>query len=83
MTDTLAQKVKAIVAETFNAAESDITDATVAADIDGWDSLSHTLLMVRLQKHLGVAITEEVAVSAATVGDLIEALRRLGAASSP
>jgi acyl carrier protein len=82
MNDDIVGKVRAIIAETFNVASSDITDDTVADDVDGWDSLAHTVLMVRLQKKLRVAIPEHVAANVQTVGELIEALRRLSAAGA-
>ena len=82
MNDDIVGKVRAIIAETFNVASSDITDDTVADDVDGWDSLGHTVLMVRLQKKLRVAIPEHVAANVQTVGELIEALRRLSAAGA-
>jgi acyl carrier protein len=82
MNNDIAGKVRAIIAETFNVARSDITDDTVADDVDGWDSLAHTVLMVRLQKKLRVAIPEHVAANVQTVGELIEALRRLSAAGA-
>jgi acyl carrier protein len=82
MNDDIAGKVRAIIAETFNVASSDITDDTVADDVDGWDSLAHTVLMVRLQKKLRVAIPEHVAANVQTVGELIEALGRLSAAGA-
>jgi acyl carrier protein len=82
MNDDIAGKVRAIIAETFNVASSDITDDTVADDVDGWDSLAHTVLMVRLQKKLRVAIPEHVAANVQTVGELIEALWRLSAAGA-
>ena len=82
MNDDIAGKVRALIAETFNVASSDITDDTVADDVNGWDSLGHTVLMVRLQKKLRVAIPEHVAANVQTVGELIEALRRLSAAGA-
>jgi acyl carrier protein len=82
MNDDIVGKVRAIIAETFNMASSDITDDTVADDVNGWDSLGHTVLMVRLQKKLRVAIPEHVAANVKTVGELIEALRRLSAAGA-
>jgi acyl carrier protein len=82
MNDDIVGKVRAIIAETFNMASSDITDDTVADDVNGWDSLGHTVLMVRLQKKLRVAIPEHVAANVQTVGELIEALRRLSAAGA-
>jgi acyl carrier protein len=82
MNDDIVGNVRAIIAETFNVASSDITDDTVADDVNGWDSLGHTVLMVRLQKKLRVAIPEHVAANVQTVGELIEALRRLSAAGA-
>jgi acyl carrier protein len=82
MNDDIVGNVRAIIAETFNVASSDITDDTVADDVDGWDSLAHTVLMVRLQKKLRVAIPEHVAANVQTVGELIEALGRLSAAGA-
>jgi acyl carrier protein len=82
MNDDIVGNVRAIIAETFNVASSDITDDTVADDVNGWDSLGHTVLMVRLQKKLRVAIPEHVAANVQTVGELIEALRRLTAAGA-
>jgi acyl carrier protein len=82
MNDDIVGKVRAIIAETFNVASSDITDDTIADDVNGWDSLGHTVLMVRLQKKLRVAIPEHVAANVQTVGELIEALRRLTAAGA-
>lgn len=79
MTDDIARRVRAIIAGTFNISEDEIADETVADDIDGWDSLAHTVLMVRLQTHLGLVIPEAVAGNVRTVGELTAALRRLGA----
>ena len=73
--DDVESLVIAVIADTFSVAPADIGDATTASDIDGWDSLSHTVLMVRLQKRLGIAISERIAARAQTVGELVEAIR--------
>jgi acyl carrier protein len=73
----IEERVRSIIAETFDVSESDITNETVRFDIDGWDSLSHTILMVRLQRHFGINIPEEVAGNVRNVGELTEAIRRL------
>ena len=70
--------VRRVIAETFNYPESDITDDTVAEDVDGWDSLKHTILMIRLGRALGISIPEEVAANASSVGDLIDRLSAIG-----
>jgi acyl carrier protein len=73
----IEERVRSIIAETFDVSESNITNETVRFDIDGWDSLSHTILMVRLQRHFGIDIPEEVASNVQNVGELTEAIRRL------
>ncbi|MCC2654980.1 MAG: hypothetical protein K0Q76_88 [Panacagrimonas sp.] len=73
--DEVETLVIAVVADTFSVAPADIGQATTAADVDGWDSLSHTVLMVRLQKRLGISISERIAARAQTVGELVESIR--------
>lgn len=77
MTDELAKQVRKIIAETFNVDEGEITNETTADDVDGWDSLAHTILMVRLQRNLSLTIPETLAANSETVGALIEGLRQL------
>lgn len=72
MTDALARSVIAVIAETFGVPAHRIDRRTVAEDVDGWDSLAHTTLMIRLEKRLGIVIDERVATMAGTVGELID-----------
>jgi acyl carrier protein len=67
-------RVIAVIADTFGVDPSTIGRATVADDVDGWDSLAHTVLMMRLQRVLGAEIDEATASGVETVGDLIDAL---------
>jgi acyl carrier protein len=73
--DDVEALVIAVIAETFSVAASDICQTTTASDVDSWDSLSHTVLMVRLHRRLGIAIPERIAARAQTVGELIEMIR--------
>lgn len=73
--------VIATIAETFCVEPTTICRSTIAADIDGWDSLSHTILMMRLEKALKVRIDETLASTAENVGELIEGIGALRARS--
>ncbi|WP_131196728.1 non-ribosomal peptide synthetase [Lichenihabitans psoromatis] len=64
--------VMTVIAETFDAEPGAITPQTVPSDIDGWDSLGHSILLMRLSRQLRVEIDEHAAAGARTVGDLIE-----------
>lgn len=66
--------VMAVVAETFPGGASSISRDTTAADVDGWDSLAHTVLMIRLEKRLGMPISDRIAAKASSVGELIDLL---------
>lgn len=79
MSADLETRVIAVIAETFGADPAAIGRDTTADDLDGWDSLSHTILMMRLERALGVGIDEATAGGAANVGELIDALEALGA----
>jgi acyl-CoA synthetase (AMP-forming)/AMP-acid ligase II/acyl carrier protein len=71
----LQSAVVATIASTFDVDEGAIDDATVAADVEGWDSLGHTVLMIRLGNAIGAEVPESVAAEARDVGELIEMLR--------
>ncbi|PWB84296.1 MAG: hypothetical protein C3F11_02040 [Methylocystaceae bacterium] len=71
-----APVVRAIT-ECFGCEADDIADDTVAADVVGWDSLGHTVLMMRIERLLGFKIPEIVAANAKDVGDLIAKLEHL------
>jgi acyl carrier protein len=75
------EKVQDVIADTFNYPKDQIMRDTVAEDVNGWDSLSHTILMIRLQKALGLQIPEQIAAEAATVGELADQLAELARAS--
>lgn len=66
--------VMAVVAETFPSNSSSISRDTTAADVDGWDSLAHTVLMIRLEKRLGMPISDRIAAKSSSVGELIDLL---------
>lgn len=69
--------VRRVIAETFSLPPSALPDDATADDVDGWDSLTHTVLMVRLQNAFSVTVPESVASEADTVGDLIAAVTGL------
>jgi acyl carrier protein len=75
--EAISSTVIRVISETFNYPAERITNQTIADDVDGWDSLKHTILMIRLQKALGIQIPETVAAEATSVGDLIARLQEL------
>ena len=51
-----------------------IDRSTTADDIDGWDSLSHAVLIMRLEKNFNVRIPAATATSFRNIGELVDSL---------
>jgi len=47
-----------------------ITPATTAADVEGWDSLSHLLLIAAVEKHFRIRLPRENLFDLDNVGEL-------------
>lgn len=62
------------IASTFGVDGSTIGPEATAADVEGWDSLGHTVLMIRLGKAVGRPVPEHVAAGAASVAELVDLL---------
>ena len=62
--------LRALMAATFHVRESAITPDAVAGD-GAWDSLNHVLLMLALEKVLGVRFTKEEMREATSVRALL------------
>jgi acyl carrier protein len=69
--DILAQ-VGDIIRETFRQKDVVITRETTALDVDGWDSLSHTMLLLDVETHFGARLPAERVYDLADVGELVD-----------
>jgi acyl carrier protein len=49
-----------------------LTPANTAADVDGWDSLTHVQIMVALERAFGVRFRTGEMASLANVGELVD-----------
>jgi acyl carrier protein len=72
--EEVAAIVRSVVAETFAVDAAAVHAGMVAKDIAGWDSLQHTVLLIRLQTRLGLRLPARQLVSARSVGDLTTVL---------
>ena len=66
----IGERVREIIAASFHVPPSTISDATRAADIEGWDSLAHATLILRLQRILKVRLDPGQANAAQDVAGL-------------
>ncbi len=69
MNDVTA-KVREIVAQSFDVDADELDDATTARDVEGWDSLAHATLILRLQRIFGIRLDPAAANGAQDLGRL-------------
>ena len=67
-------KLQDIIREAVDDEDLLINDSTVAADVDGWDSLVQVLIIGELQNEFGVKFTSSEVSKLANVGNLVDAI---------
>ena len=68
------QVVEQALRVTFKDPDLEINRDTTADDIDGWDSLSHAVIIMRLEKNCNVRIPPSMATSFRNIGELVDRL---------
>lgn len=77
--DTILERTGQIIRDTVLCGPIVITRETRAMDVRGWDSLSHTIILLGLEDSFGVRLPMEQVMKAATVGDLVDLVVELKA----
>ena len=77
--ETLRAEVQEVFRGVFGDDRIELTDVTVADDIEGWDSLAHLNLIVALEKRFGVKFaTAEISrlkSPGSNIGTLLDVLK--------
>jgi acyl carrier protein len=66
----ISNELKTVILGALKLDEWDLTDATVAAEVPGWDSLSHINVVLAVEKHFGVRFKSAEVLRLKNVGDL-------------
>jgi acyl carrier protein len=64
------------IARQFNIDASEVSPATVAMDVDGWDSFSNGLLIMALEEAVGRPLPFDALVAAENVGEMAAVVAR-------
>ena len=75
MSSTL-DRIAGVIRETFGVDDIDVTLETMAEDVPGWDSLSHTILILSLEEAFGIELPAETR-GFANLGELVATIDRL------
>ncbi len=74
MSDSLLRQLNEVFRDTFEDDEINVQRDTTAEDIEGWDSLNHVTLMLRIEKAFGVKFTTAQVAKLKNVGELVDLL---------
>ena len=74
MSKDVMDRLAGLIRETFSQPKAKIDRNTIAEDIPGWDSLSHTILLLSVEASFDARLREHVAY--ANVGELADAIAR-------
>ncbi len=69
--------VAATIGAVFRVPAAGVTRATTADQVDGWDSVSHTLLILALERRFGVRFPANKMYAAHNAGELADLLQEL------
>ena len=78
MSDAVLARVAEVIRETFGDESLLVTRETVAEDVPGWDSLSHTIVVLAIGDAFGIVMPPDTQ-AFADVGELVDTIRRLTA----
>jgi len=70
--DQILEQTAEIIRETFQQDDAEIDRETTALDVDGWDSLSHTMLLLEVETHFKVRLPADRVYELANVGELVD-----------
>ena len=68
------EKLNEIFCDVLDLDEVHLTDASVADDIEEWDSLSHIQLIVAIEKAFGIKVTSLEIMKWNNVGEMVNSI---------
>lgn len=76
--DEIFNRLSKVVSETFRVPPSvRITPQTSSADIEGWDSLSHTMLIMNVEDAFAIDLPLEEILELENLGALADVIRKV------
>jgi acyl carrier protein len=69
--EEIRQKLTGVFRDVFDNPDLEISEATTAPDVEGWDSIAHVNLIVAVEKAFKVSFNTKDVKALANVGDFI------------
>jgi acyl carrier protein len=73
---------KSILEEVLDRPGLDISTSTTAEDVEGWDSIAHIRLLIRIERTYNVNFPVDEVEKAQNVGELLALIQRLRVSKS-
>lgn len=73
--EEILEKITELAREIFDDEELELTYETVAADVDGWDSLTHLALMNEIENEFEIKFQMKEVQGIKNVGALVDVIR--------
>ena len=71
---TQKERIFAIVRDVFAIPDLDLSEATKAADVEGWDSFNHMTLVMRIEEEFNISFETDEIGRMGNVGELLRAV---------
>ena len=75
--EEIYSKLNAVFQDVFDDESISVNDSTTAADIDGWDSLTHISLLSAAEDEFDIHFDMKLVQGLHNVGELVDAIERL------
>lgn len=75
MADPIHPQILQVLQDVLDAPALEVTRATTAEEVDGWDSLAHVRIILTLERALGVRFAAPELARLKNVGDLDNLIR--------
>jgi acyl carrier protein len=66
----ISHELKTVILRSLSLDDWELTEATLATEVPGWDSLSHINVLLAVEKQFGVRFKTAEVLGLKTVGDL-------------
>jgi acyl carrier protein len=73
--EEILKRLASLIEDLLGLDELQLTKATTAQDVPGWDSLAHVRIVVASEQAFGVRFTTGEIVSLKSVGDLVDLIK--------
>jgi acyl carrier protein len=76
MNDPLLERVRGLVADTFNVPLASVTEHSRQGEVDAWDSLGHLNVVLGVEQEFGISVSPEDGEAMTSVAAIVRVLRR-------